>query len=324
MAGFDYKKSEASPQPFLFCKAFLTPGSGQSFKVPDGVFLLYIMVFGGGGSGGANNASFRGGSGGGYAGGALAVTPGQLITNITVGAGATTWASSGGSSSVGTLLSATGGSFGGGAPGTGSFGNGLIVAEKYTGGVGGTVSTNYTGYTGGGASGSPFGNGGNGGSNTCPDYSQQLWAFTGGGGWVANGQDIANSSALYRCSDGGGCCLSMPAFGFRVGKPTLAKHFLQYRWNGSADATIVEPATGECGDFGCGGAGATTAEGAYYYNSTPSRKTYGGNGGFGGGGGAGHNMGGMGGVGGGGGASWGQFGYGGSGAVLIFYTPRFV
>lgn len=132
--------------PFLFYKLpSLTPGfarrttfaASTNFTVPLGVTLMRATVIGGGGGGGGSNGSYAGAGGGagGFASGTLAVTPGTSVA-ITVGAGglggaAGVSAPTGGTSSFGTLLSATGGQGGqfqtavstpGGAGGAGSGG----------------------------------------------------------------------------------------------------------------------------------------------------------------------------------------------------------
>ena len=72
-----------------------------SFIVPPNVFQLYAFVIGGGGAGAvaavdsATNPSARasGGGGGGFASGVIDVIPGQTISNIIVGAGGSSAAS---------------------------------------------------------------------------------------------------------------------------------------------------------------------------------------------------------------------------------------
>ena len=77
--------------------------------VPQNVYQILAMVFGGG----ANGTVATGGGGGGFAMGIIDVVPGQLLPTITVGAIS-------GTSSIGTILSATGGSASTGGAGTAS------------------------------------------------------------------------------------------------------------------------------------------------------------------------------------------------------------
>lgn len=179
-------------------QVFLASGS---FTVPAGVYRIRGRVWGGGGGGGGGGAggAGSGGGGGGYAEGWYDVTPGQVIA-VTVGAAGTAGIQSGanggagGSSSLGSLLSATGGAGGlstttsvkaGVAGGTGTGGavniTGQPTAASYQigstflgsggggGGLGGagtpqTVDNGLNGmFPGGGASGSVGGwNGGAG------------------------------------------------------------------------------------------------------------------------------------------------------------------
>ena len=105
-------------------------------NVPLWSHKIWGEVWGGGG--GSSGSLGGGGAGGGYTGGYKTVTPGAALT-ITVGGGGTastypTLATAGGTSSIGALMSATGGQ-GGGAGGT-------------TGGVGSGATFNLTGGSG--------------------------------------------------------------------------------------------------------------------------------------------------------------------------------
>lgn len=97
--------------------------SSGSFTVPSGVTKLEVEVRGGGGgAGGSTTFPGQGGCGGGYGQGVFTVTAGSTHT-VTVGAGgggsATGTGIAGGTSSFGTLISATGG---GGGTANGSAG----------------------------------------------------------------------------------------------------------------------------------------------------------------------------------------------------------
>ncbi len=172
--------------------------ASDSFIVPSGVMRVKVRVLGaGGGSGGSTNAagSTGGGGAGGYAEGIYTVTPGQVIAR-TIGAagvggtggGAGT---AGGTTSFGSLCSATGGN--------GSAG--MTTASAWQGAAGGTGvggAVNGTGMPGnnatpnlGGNGGSSFAGGGgleNGGSGgTATGYGA-------GGGGVA-GVFVGNSGS---------------------------------------------------------------------------------------------------------------------------------
>ena len=123
--------------------------ASYTFTVPAGITSVRVRVWGAGG-GGCSNASNSGGSGGGFAIGEFDVVAGTSYA-ITVGAGGDT-NNAGGTSSFGSLISATGGSGGNnttfreGGVGTGGY------ANYYGGGTGGA-------YCGGGGSASLFGHG---------------------------------------------------------------------------------------------------------------------------------------------------------------------
>lgn len=121
--------------------------------VPQNVYQILAMVFGGG----ANGTVATGGGGGGFAMGIIDVVPGQLLPTITVGAIS-------GTSSIGTILSATGGSASTGGAGTAS----ANLRGRLTASGGSPTGSN----SGGAASGSPLGNGGAPSANP-----------SGGGAW---------------------------------------------------------------------------------------------------------------------------------------------
>lgn len=166
--------------------SYMAPGN-YTYVVPAGVYWVRCRVWGAGGGGGwANtNAAASGGNGGGYAEGIYPVTPGQSLPVVvgTFGAGGTSGAnngSPGGTSSVGSLLSATGGGGGrwdgttnsttgngsggqinisGGLAANGSFfgstpvasaGGGAFSASGSGVSVSGGVKANYPGGGGGG------------------------------------------------------------------------------------------------------------------------------------------------------------------------------
>lgn len=136
---------------------FTTSGD---FTVPAGVTEITIEVVGAGGNGGGNGGG--GGGGGGYAKGIYTVTPATSYT-VTIGAGG--GGTVGGTTSVGSLVSATGGSNGTWLP------NPLVGGGGPGGtGTGGTIA-NRTGGTGGGGYYTFFGGGGAGAGGSSTDGS---------------------------------------------------------------------------------------------------------------------------------------------------------
>jgi hypothetical protein len=145
-----------------------TPGT-YNWKVPPGISVVCIEVWGGGGGGpGVNLAGHHsaGGGGGGYGYGCFTVVEGATYSVVVGGGGGAPSppvgpATNGGTSSVGTLIYATGGTAGGG-PSNSSNCSGM------TGGVGGTSNGTYSinGQNGGNSMpcSSLSGNGGNGGN----------------------------------------------------------------------------------------------------------------------------------------------------------------
>lgn len=176
-----------------------------SFTVPAGVYRIRARVWGGGGGGGgvgAGGGGAAGGAGGGYSEGWFAVTPGQVLA-VTVGAGGgfgngvPNAGSPGGTSSLGSLISATGGaggapaSGGGIAPVTGGAGAGTggvlnIAGSPANSGL--SLGTGTLGSGGGGAySTSLVGGVSNGAGNSA--------GFPGGGGGGAGGGVAENGAA---------------------------------------------------------------------------------------------------------------------------------
>lgn len=153
---------------------YLTAGT-FTFTVPDGVYRIKCRVIGGGGGAGgsASDKSGGGGGAGGYAEGWIDVTPGQTIT-ITVGIGgsggtAGNFGVSGGLSSVGGFMSASGGAYGdagGGGTGAGGFGGtgtgGSVNSVGSDGSDGTTTGAVGAGEGGGSALGGSTRSGGSG------------------------------------------------------------------------------------------------------------------------------------------------------------------
>jgi hypothetical protein len=168
-----------------------------NFVVPLSVTRAKITVVGGGGAGGGN-PTLPGGGGGAGGQAVLAVdylVPGSVIP-VTVGAGGIAAGlapgGNGGSSSFGTIVSATGGTGGGNAPG----------ASAYTGGNGGAGVGGGIDYGGAfGTDGIPAGSrGGDGGGPGCGRGATSApglpaAGFGGGGGGGAAGYAGANGAA---------------------------------------------------------------------------------------------------------------------------------
>jgi len=138
----------------------MTYGAGSySFVVPSGISSVRVRMWGAGGCGANSVSSYTGGGGGGFA---LKVIEGLSSGDsilITVGAAATSpnSAGSGGTSSFGSYVSATGGQ------------NAVSTNSSRVGGVGTGGDINFAGGSsyaggngGGGGAASLFGNGGNG------------------------------------------------------------------------------------------------------------------------------------------------------------------
>jgi hypothetical protein len=164
------------PTIFTSPKTFDTPGI-YSWTVPPNVTSICIEVWGGGGSGGYGaSSSFSsiagGGGGGGYGYQCFTVVPGTIYT-VTVGGAS-------GTSSLGSLISATGGSNGIDATNNNPYG---------AGGIGGTSTAtfNIAGANGntGGSNGNATGTGGagaNGGLGAINPSAKGTAPGGGGGG----------------------------------------------------------------------------------------------------------------------------------------------
>ncbi len=223
------------------------------FKVPNGVKRIRVSCIGAGSGGLAEfwNSSFGatlcfGGSGGGFAQKTIDVSSGEEYV-VTVGAGGlgmwissntggqvTQAATSGGDTSFGGVLSATGGQVGTygagasfGAPGVGIGGD--ITASGGRSGI--LLDTVINGMPyhalGGGAAGTIYGDGGNGGdlfsiNCTVGATGRVIQAATGGGGvGLGHGGGIGgyqSGTALISASGGGGASADAPV-GFSSSAP---------------------------------------------------------------------------------------------------------
>lgn len=274
--------------------------SNSTFTVPAGVSKLRVRVVGGGGGGKIGGA---GGGGGGYAHGEFSVTPGDIYS-VTVGDGGLQ-GGDGGTSSFGSLISATGGK---GASGTASATGGAGFGGDFqaSGGASGASAG-----TGGGGAGSQLGNGG---------FTTAVASHCGGAG-VNGGSVLANfaggASAFGNSVREGDCGPSIagtrPAPGLAgIANPINAVirfPFDGFTGSGGAPGALTT-------SFGNDGAGGPGAGGGG--TSTSGIATNGGDGG-GGGGAGGSASAGNGGIGGGGGGtrSSGAAGRGGPGLVIV-------
>lgn len=183
-------------------QAFTANGN---FTVPAGIFRLRCRVWGGGGGGGGTGAGgggASGGAGGGYAEGWYDVTPGQVLA-VTIGAGGTqgngtpTNGGTGGTTSIGALLSATGGAGGQGVSG-GAIG---AVTTGVGTGTGGQVNlSGSVANAGVSLGGTTLGS--SGGGTHCTSLvggvsngSGNSAGFPGGGGGGAGGGTTQNGAA---------------------------------------------------------------------------------------------------------------------------------
>jgi hypothetical protein len=173
-----------------------TQAGTYTFTVPSCANYICIEVWGGGGGGGgATSGSGGAGGGGGYGQGCFVVTPGSNHT-VQVGAGGggrsgVNAGISGGTSSVGTLISATGG--GGGAAGGGGLGGagGTSTAPvSFAGGSGGNGNASSCN----GGSGGAGGNGGVGGQSTCNQGNAGTAPGGGGSSGNTNGSQYSGGS----------------------------------------------------------------------------------------------------------------------------------
>lgn len=301
----------------------LIKSSTSTGVVPQNVYQILACVWGGG----ANGTTSYGGAGGGFAMGILDVIPGQRLPAITVGGVS-------GTSSIGSLISATGGTSYN-SPGYGTVAQTLRGAFTAIGGSGFNSNS-----SGGAGSGSPYGNGGS-------TLSANAY---GGAGWGSNSDGFGGGGLagnIYGAYGGGGS--GSPGAGYLGGGP----------FGGCPPGTEI-PATppGGVGSFLeipskklMGGGGYYVSGGSYIAvsggpggggglaSNSPiggsggiggggggndmSGTKYGGTSAFGGGGGA-ASYGGGGGIGGGGGgAGTTSGGVGGLGCVILYWTEGY-
>jgi hypothetical protein len=191
----------------------------NTFVVPTGVTRIRVSVYGAGGAGASRTSHFRssGAGGGGFARKTISVEAGEEYT-ITIGAAGLPVSQgnggAGGSSSFGTILSATGG--GGGRTlntnaivAGGSGGSGVGGDINFDGGRGGDIAAYSSGYlsTGGGGAGTIMGKGGNGG-DIYGGTSLGIYQATGGGSTGGNGGDLDRDVFQSNAGTGGAGSIS--------------------------------------------------------------------------------------------------------------------
>lgn len=195
--------------PGDYSRYLMITESTSTLTISDGVYSIYVRLWGAGGGGGGGGGSSHGawggagGGGGGMAEFWLQVSPGQQY-NITIGTGGAGGGNgaSGGSSSFGGIVTCGGGG-GGGAGGDGTYsgtGGGVWIASG-TAGFG--LITNASGSTGcesyhDNATGN-IGGGWNGGVAGTPDVA------AGNGGWGSGGGGSVGAGA----TGGNGLCIVM-------------------------------------------------------------------------------------------------------------------
>jgi hypothetical protein len=145
--------------------AVFQPASQGDWIAPAGVAAVKLRIWGGGGAGGSGfGGAGGGGAGGGYCEGYYPVTAGQSFT-VTVGNGGAGTGSAGGTSSFGSLASATGGQAGGsgtanaGGSGASVAGSGYGTGLSRAGGGGGNAFEGLSAWLSGAGGGAYCGAG---------------------------------------------------------------------------------------------------------------------------------------------------------------------
>lgn len=186
-----------------------TAAGNYTFTVPAGVFWIFAECVGagggGGGGGGGATWSSGGGGSGGYAAGWFSVNPGDTIA-LVVGAkgigannGNNAVATTGGTTTVGSLMQASGGTGGrgggNGSPG-GTPGIGLGGQRNLYGSNGGDGNPYSNAVQGGQGAASAFGGGGRTATNNTGGVLDGLAPGSGGGGiWYTNTAQVGGNGA---------------------------------------------------------------------------------------------------------------------------------
>ena len=186
-----------------------TSAGSYTFNVPAGVFWIFAECVGAGGGGGGGGGgvawSSGGGGSGGYAAGWFRVTPGDVI-NLVVGAkgigannAADAVATTGGTTSVGSLMQASGGAGGRGGPSAspgGTPGVGLGGQRNLYGSNGGDGNPVRNDAQGGQGAASAFGGGGRTATRNLNGVLDGLAPGSGGGGiWFINEAQVGGNGA---------------------------------------------------------------------------------------------------------------------------------
>ena len=197
----------SSSNPAVVMQTFTTSGT---YTPTSGMQYCIVHMVGGGAGGTQNSSGSYGGGGGGageYATGVFSAAAIGASKTVTIGAGGAV-TTAGGTTSLGTLLTAVGGgagtvnSYTPGAGGTGGTGTGLHVP----GGQGATGSGVFSGpqFIGGSGGASFFGSGGRGGVGNLDNGTAGTAYGSGGGGngnvggvWAAAGAGASGCVIIY-------------------------------------------------------------------------------------------------------------------------------
>lgn len=167
-----------------------TPGTFTHAFHPMSKRILAIAIGGGGAGGQGDNATIYSGGGGGSGGySAKHTTTFGRTETVTVGAGGVTEQTSGGTSSLGSIVSATGG--GGGTNGSSGGGHGAGGAAGSPNGAAGAAGTNVSGQA----------RGGQGGQTSLAGW---LASVAGVGGISSAPSQAATAGGAFGAGGGGG------------------------------------------------------------------------------------------------------------------------
>lgn len=254
--------------------------SDNTFTVPDGITSIAVRIFGGGGKGGSSYYACGGGGGGHMQYGEFTVTPGTKYP-VTIGIGGGQSGNSsgtGGTSSFGTLLSASGGN-------TSTEGSN---SQGYSVGFGGSGGSGGGGGFGGDGGNAQYGGGGGGGGGRAGNAQNWNSGNGGKGGTYGGGGGGGGytSKGKYTCASGtggaGGTYGGNGGNGSSGNRGTNTTGMdLEFTGNGSGGNDLG--GGGGYGGNGGSASGGTVSDSYYSY-----ARGGGGGGGYGGNGGNGH------------------------------------